>query len=352
MAALFAKSELLPADQLDSARVPLRPVNCTGFPPALDMLSTVSIRPATLLLISILLIAPGCRDSSTTPRLLKMGYIQSLSGLSLFVALDDGFFEEAGYLVETTAYRTSDLAVSALMGGEIDLLGIAGTTQALHVAQDDPELFSIAALYHSRIAFVGRPGGPSNVSEFAGSTIGVFPGSVFRVYVEQLLLKYDVSPSNVEIRSISPSLQIAALEEGSLDALVTLEPTGVFAVQSGAGSYLERRDVFSEDLLGGSPFPGGSMVVSKSLLLTDPEILSNLDSVLARANRRMTAEGFDPTDYIQRHTAIAERFVPHVAADLAVFEDSVVTVELSRFVEALSGWGLLKPGFDLGSILD
>ncbi|XWN38596.1 MAG: ABC transporter substrate-binding protein [Balneola sp.] len=307
-----------------------------------------------LILVITLLTLQGCSsDKEKTNKEIHVGYIQSLSGLPLFVALDEGLFEKYGFEVTTTQFRTSDLATSALRTGEIDLIGIAGTTQALHLAEEDSSILRIAALYHSTIAFVSKEDSEEGLSSLSGKIIGVFPGSVFHVYVEKLLQQHGITLDEVEISPISPALQVTALDEGAVDALITLEPTGRFAVESGAGSYLIERDVFSEELLNGTPFPGGAMSLKWNDSDEDRLTLTYLDSVLTGANKIMERTGFDPSEYIQRHTSISEQYLSNLPpVDIAVVNDTTVSKQLINFIEVLENWDLVESPFNIKSVIE
>lgn len=286
------------------------------------------------------------------PTPLRVGYIPVLSGLPTFVALHDSLFERAGFSVRRQEYRTSDLAVKALELGEIDLVGVAGLTQALQLAQSKPGSVRLLGVLNSSTALIvsTAPGAPKTVSELRGKTIGCFPGSVFETYTRKAMESLGVPSRGLTVVPLPPPLQAQALKDGRVDAVYTLEPTAAVAVGAGDARYLTSEDVFAKAFLGGAKFPGGGALLSEAFVKRVPNAPDRLIAVLREATDLIATPSFEIAPYIDRFAPVAREAAPHLVFEGAAFGRQVDTVALGRLVERLQEWALLDASFRLESI--
>ena len=143
--------------------------------------------------------------------------------------------------VKTVIYGTSEEIVAELENGHLDMSGIVAAYPVLSMATQRPDLFSVYMTNQQTAArfvdfVVVRPGLTVETPEdLKGLTVGVFPGSSTRTITNVMLSPYLNPDTDVTIVEVPPPLQMTQLEEGLVDALITLEPFASIAVAQGIG---------------------------------------------------------------------------------------------------------------------
>jgi len=172
----------------------------------------------------------------------KVGYTPILSQLPLFVAVEEGYFEEEGIEVELVKFDAPNHLNDALLQGQIDItcpgmaLGIFAITE-----QKNPgkiEVYSIVG---------GTPDAPvakvlvrkeseiRSVSDIKGKKLGIFGGTIQWIVITKNYLEMHglKAYEDVEIVELTPALQVQALASGQIDALLALEPMATVALEQG-----------------------------------------------------------------------------------------------------------------------
>lgn len=288
------------------------------------------------------------KDDAVHSTPIRIGYIQVLSGLPLFVALDNEHFAKVGFDVTATPYKTSDLAIAALQSGEVDLVGIAGLTQGFQLLEKNPNYRIVGINFSSTCLVAGTgPGAPASIADLAGSRIGCFPGNVFQTYTRQALSAEGLDPSTVTIEPIPPPLQIEALKNGKYAALYTLEPTGIMAVHDGVGKYLTKEDLFAKNFLESAKFPGGCSMVSKKYLSANPGSYDSLVAAFNSAMQDIKAQNFDMAPHLRKYMQIKLDYIPILKFEGAEYGHSIDYKPLKMLATKLQDWSLLDSTFSL-----
>jgi len=199
------------------------------------------VRKAIILLVlsSVLIVPTGCGGRGE-PQALRIGVLPILDTLPLYVAEEEGLFEEHG--VEVTLIPAASAAErdQLMQAGEIDgiitdLVALAlynrdsvrvvGLRYAMTPTQRFPQ-FRIMASERSGIT---RP------EELAGVQIGVSEGTVIDYVTDRLLESEGLTPEEIETLGV-PRIpeRMALLQSGELSAATLPEPLASLALQQGA----------------------------------------------------------------------------------------------------------------------
>lgn len=182
--------------------------------------------------------------TSRTP--VTIGYLPIAAGLPLFVAVEHGFFKEAGFDVTLTRFISSNELGNAGAAGRVDAM----MPYALNVAFDignvsgqDAKLFGVNTYSdkppHVVDYLVVRPNsGITKLADLRGKTIGAFPGSVTRIFVEYVLRQSGISPGEYTYVELSPPDWQPALLSGRIDAASVMEPQYSQIIADGAAERL------------------------------------------------------------------------------------------------------------------
>lgn len=294
--------------------------------------------------------SPGQTAGPTTP--LRVGFISAATGLPGYAAIDAGLFEMHGFVLQKPLVRaaTSDLAIAALQNGEVDLILCAGIIQALEAESKRPGSLLLLAVLPSESCLVARigDGAPAGPSDLDGRTVARFPGSAFEHLADALFDSLDVHPMTV---AMSPKAQPGALQNGEVDALFTLEPTGAVCVAEGWGSYLTHEDLLATRVLGTGYFPGGCIAVSKRFIDEHPAAKNELVAVLQEAADLLATQQVSQSDLLVGYASVSARHVPHVTVRPALIGPNIEPDILQRLVDHLIDYGELPSTFEVLPLL-
>jgi NitT/TauT family transport system substrate-binding protein len=318
----------------------------------------ISVRERTtsglLIVFTVLSIvaATSCRERGAEHKPIRVGTIRVLSGLPLYVAIDNKLFEKHGFAPVLKEFRTSDLVVKALENGEIDMIGCAGTSQVLSLARKKPDAQRLIGILYSSTCIITsatKPPLPS-LLDLRGTTVACFPGSTFKTYTKEVLAAAGVDVSTVQIVPTPAELQSQSLREGKAQAVYTLEPTCAVAVQDGVAQYLTRDDLFATHFLSGRKFPGGAVTVSRQFVAKTPNAEQRLANVFTDSMAAINKPGFNIAPHLSAHTAIHPKFMPALTYEGAAFGARVDRGGLQALVDRLVQWQVLPRDFALQAL--
>lgn len=168
------------------------------------------------------------------PDKIRMGYLPMISSLTYFVAVDQNYFQDESIEVEGIPIQTSDNIAKSLDNNDIDLAVELAVVPLLKlpVAKESGNTTSFQIFSHSLIdesngfdSILVKQGSPVNDwRALSGKTIGSFPGSTAEKTILDVFRRDfgDLTPPKVIPKT--PSLHLAALENGEVDAIHTYEP--------------------------------------------------------------------------------------------------------------------------------
>ena len=183
------------------------------------------IRKSILMTLALALTLSACgnlapqADALTTIRL-PMGYVPNIQFAPMYVAIEKGYFREAGLEVELD-YKFETDGVALVGAGDIPFAIVSGEQVLLARAQGLPVVY-VAAWYHEYpVSVVARSElGVLIPQDLAGKKIGL-PGLFGANYVglRALLFEAEMSESDVTLDSIGFN-QVELLAAGQQDVVV------------------------------------------------------------------------------------------------------------------------------------
>lgn len=204
----------------------------------------------------------------------------------VFVAADRGFFAARGLAVDLVRFDTAQPFGDELATGRLDaagyvalpiLFGREGGPPAVRLAtaviEDDAHPLSFL--------LVPPDSALDSPAQLRGKTIGVLPTFAYRRWLEAVLAKEGLAPSDVTITPIAPPLQVDALSQKGVDALFTGDPMATVAIARAAGRPLRPGAEVPRAL--GSPFLFGAFAVSQRLATDRPAVAQALVDALDEA---------------------------------------------------------------------
>lgn len=219
-----------------------------------------------------------------------VGFSQATTALPYFVALDQGFFEEADLEIESVVQEFGAMNQATLISNQID---VATVLLAVEVATADivaPGSMTFISLNaqnasHRMESFIVRSGyEATSLADLKGAKILSAPGVGNEFIARAALNKAGLADSDFTLDQLSFDQHMTVLQTGQYDAAFTLEPLGTLIEQQGIGKVL-MAGVIADTVLGdpeAAAYMGGA-VVSAGFLKDRPEVLARFVEAWGKA---------------------------------------------------------------------
>lgn len=176
----------------------------------------------------------------------RIGYLPIAAGLPLFVALEKGYFQEAGFDPELHRFASSnDLGtagaadqIEALMPFALNAAFDIGAVSGIHHRLFGINIYSDQPPHIVDSLVIRRGLQISSLADIRGKRVGAFPGSVTKIFVENILAANGVKPGEYTYLELGPKDWQAALTAGSVDVASVMEPQLSQITADGAEPYL------------------------------------------------------------------------------------------------------------------
>ena len=185
---------------------------------------------SAITILAMVMIFSGCNNQSKVNKI-RIGYVPLAVVLPLYVANDEGFFKEQGFDVEMVRFASSNEVGNAGTTGQVDILSAAsnvvfdiGFVSKKHHKLILPNLYTNKQGNITDYILVRDTTAIKKIEDLKGKKIGVFPGSVIKVFCSLILEKYGLSKSDYELIELSPKDWAASMQTGQIDAVSALEP--------------------------------------------------------------------------------------------------------------------------------
>lgn len=178
--------------------------------------------------IFILILLAACGQVDDTPATdnqvikirLPMGYIPSIQHSPFYVAMEKGYFKEAGFEIQLDYGNEAD-GVALVGANEVPFAIVSGEQVLLARAQGIPVVYIMAWFQDTPITVVSKVDiGIEKISDLAGHTIGI-PGPFGASYIglKALLSEAGISESEITLESIGFT-QVEAFVGGQSEIIV------------------------------------------------------------------------------------------------------------------------------------
>jgi len=206
-------------------------------------------RTFTLIVIGLglLLACAGC-GAGAEPAALRIGVLPILDTLPMFVAEQEGIFEEHGVRVEFVNAASAAERDQLLQAGEVD--GIITDLVALALYnRETPRVVAVRYAMTPTPAFAqfrvmaAPSSGLAQPEDLAGVEIGISEGTVIEYVTDRMLEAEGLAPAAIETLAV-PKIpeRMALLRSGELQAATLPEPLASLVMQDGAVVVVDDRE--------------------------------------------------------------------------------------------------------------
>src|SRR5579863_2332049 len=224
----------------------------------------LSLKNLAFALLALAMISTSASAQSKVT--IAVGGGACLCYLPTVLAKQLGEYEKAGLAVELVDLKGGSDALKAVLGGSADVVS-GYFDHCVNLAAKKQELVSFVVYdRYPGLVLVVSPSHTAeikSVKDLAGKKVGVSaPGSSTDFFLKYLLKKNGIDPTSVAVIGVGlGATAVASVEQGQIDALVTLDPT--VTVLQGSHSDLRilsdtRTGKDTLDVFGGE-YPGGAL---------------------------------------------------------------------------------------------
>lgn len=242
-------------------------------------------RRGLILLFIALFAIPALGAEKKTP--VKIGYTPAIASLPLFVAMEKGFFAQAGLAAEPVAFATAEAALDALKYNDVEAVAGAPFWAYLKLEDAEPGELRIFLPAHESpdepaSFLLVKPGSPlKGIDDLKRKSVGTYQSEFQENNLRTLLEEAGFKPGeDIFIKTVPAARQLEALRTGDIDALFTIEPYAAVAQTRGAGRVLAA-GVRPRYL--GNPFWTTAAAFSARYLRTDAETAAKIYRALKDA---------------------------------------------------------------------
>lgn len=193
-----------------------------------------------LLLTVIILLLSSCAKAPVQSKTLKVAVLPVLDSLPLYVALENGYFEDAGIQVELIPVGSAPERDQLMQSGQIDgMLNEVVTTLYYNREGSKIKIVRFArvatAEYPVFRILAAKNSGITNTDDLKGVPIGVSEGTIIEYMADRVLTNAGLTAEEIQKVAV-PKIadRTALLESGELKAAVMPDPLATLLMQKGA----------------------------------------------------------------------------------------------------------------------
>ena len=193
--------------------------------------------------------------------------------------MDHGYFHEEGLDLTLKPVPTGQVGLKALLAGEVQAAGAAGTPIVRSILQGD-RIAVIATLCEAQQAtaiVAKKESGIASPTDLKGKTIGVSKGTGAEFFLHLYLVDNNITPAEVRIIDIEPDRIVTALLEKEVEAVCTWSPYKLVLLEKLGTDAV----IFTDPDLYLQTF---NLVTMQNLAKSKPETIGKLLRGVLRAN--------------------------------------------------------------------
>jgi NitT/TauT family transport system substrate-binding protein len=268
---------------------------------------------------------------------IAIGGASCLCYLPTVLAKQLGEYEKAGITVDMVDFKGGSQALTAVLGGSADVVsGYFDHCVNLAAKGQSLQAFVVYDRYPGLVLVVSpkQTGTIKSVKDLAGKKVGVSaPGSSTHYFLNFLLKKNGVAADSVGVIGIGlGATAVAAMEQGSVDAAVMLDPA-VTLLQGKNKDLLILSDTRTQkdniDVFGGD-YPGGALYTKADWIEKNPKAAQGLATAIVNTLKWI-------------HTHTPEEIMAKMPSELIGADKALYLAALKNTIPMYSQTGLMDP---------
>ena len=280
--------------------------------------------------------APAIVRAQARPKI-RIGFWPIASGLPFYVAIEKGFFKEAGLDVEPLKFASAQQVMEAMLAGRAEgsSNGTASAVLAIgEIAQ--PGLFKIFCTNPTNAKFVldefivAKDSPVKTMAELKGKRIASGPG-IQNVTLAKVILER-AGAGTMNVTELPIGQHVAAIAAGQVDACYTLEPTGTVGRLNGTTRNLEV-GVVAKYILGDpmAPWHGGAASLTSAFIQKHPDETKRFIAAYAKGVDLVKNRPNEARPFLKGYTAIEGALTAEVPMSDYMFGNQFKPSDVAHF---------------------
>ena len=280
--------------------------------------------------------APAIVRAQSTPKI-RIGFWPIASGLPFYVALEKGYFKEAGLDVEPQKYASAQQVMEAMLSGRAEgsSNGTASAVLAIgEIAQ--PGLFKIFCTNPTNAKYVldefivAKDSPVKTLADLKGKKVASGPG-IQNVTLAKVMLER-AGAGAVSVSELPIGQHVASIVAGQVDAAYTLEPTGTVGRLNGTTRVLEV-GVVAKYILGDpmAPWHGGAATLTSAFIQKYPAETKKFIAAYAKGVELVRNKPAEARPYLKGYTAIEGALTAEVPMSAYMFGSEFKASDVAYF---------------------
>ena len=243
--------------------------------------------------------APAAPVIDFEPATVRVAYMPNLgSAGSLFVGIDQGFFEEVGLNVEVYEFQGGPAEIAAMASGDIDISQIGHGAHALCI-EGEAVIFAMDHTTSLSDVVVGnRSHGIETAADLAGKTVAVSSGTSSEIILQQALAAAGLTMDDIEVVEMTVDTMTTAMIAGQLDACAAWSPNTIVLQDQLGDDYVNLGG--NADFLDSAIFPS-SYITTQAYADEHHDILVRFAMALNKAHDYRLANQEDMAKSLAKH---------------------------------------------------
>jgi NitT/TauT family transport system substrate-binding protein len=246
----------------------------------------------------------------------RMANLPITEGLPLYIAIDKGYFKNAGIDLKYTRFEAPNQIIDAVMAGTVDMVSPSGAMGISAVADSkNPGKLKVFAASGGNLdnplngLFVGNDSNIHSIEGLKGKKIGILPGIQWRTIGTEILNRHGLKVgTDVTLVELAPGLHSTALASGEVDAVLTLEPNPTIIREKKLGKEIAPTPTIEIS----NPFYAGAGIINTDFLKKNPELVKRVIQILDKANKEIRDNPQEARKHLVGYTSLIGDLVDKV----------------------------------------
>lgn len=299
------------------------------------------------IIVCILILALHSTTFASNLGTIKVGYIPVGDCLQLFVAEELGYFTEQGLTLEKQAVKGGALIAMAVESEDLDL-GWSNLV-SLAIARDKGFPFKVLSpgayederghRVHSLLIKADSP--IASVKDLKGKTIAINTlGNVNDLAVTALAVQHGLTSQDFKLIELPFPQMEAALADGSVDCVLTLEPFVTKALSSGTAKTLEPAAL----KVYGDHFLLAAWFSTEKWVAKHPEQAAAFSAAVRKASEFISANPDQARGILIRHTGLTPELAQKIA--MPAFATDIFVGDVQPMLDLTLAFKYIKTALD------
>ena len=225
---------------------------------------------------------PAADTPTYEPATVRVAYMPNLgSAGSLFVGIEQGYFEEVGLTVETFEFQGGPAEIAAMASGDIDISQIGHGAHKLCI-QGEAKIFQMDHTTSLSDVVVGNKAkGIETIEDLKGKTVAVSSGTSSEIILEQALARAGMTMDDINTVEMTVDGMTTAMISGQIDAAASWSPNTVTLQNALGDNYVNLGT--NADFLDSAIFPS-SYICTPEYAEANHDILVRFAQALDKAH--------------------------------------------------------------------